>query len=155
MQAKTIKGKSPEEIQSALQQSLGEGYKPTLAILFLSVKQDREAVCKLLHKEQIEIFGTTTSGEFISSEISEGGIVIMLLDINPAYSKFAITEKTNKGGIPNVFYLVNFFAGHDAKRQVPADAGEHDDCIGIIIFRCFQLRTFINHRIYCIKIRGK
>ena len=118
MQAKTIKGKSPEEIQTALQQILsearlpnGQGFKPTLAIVFLSVKQDREAVCNLLQNEGIQIFGSTTSGEFISSEISEGGIVIMLLDINPAYFKVAFLET----GDASVYNAAKQF-GSDGKK---------------------------------------
>jgi hypothetical protein len=89
MQAKTIKGDSTGAIESALRESLSDGYKATLAIVFISVKLDRESVCELLHKEGIQIFGSTTSGEFISSEIGEGGIAIMLLDINPDY--FTVT----------------------------------------------------------------
>ncbi len=111
MQAKTIKAKSTGEIQSALQQSLIDGFKPTLAILFLSIKQDREAICNLLHNEGIQIFGTTTSGEFISSEISEGGIVIMLLDINSVYFKIAFQETGNS----TVFETAKQF-GADAKK---------------------------------------
>ena len=42
MKAKSIKGNSPEEIKSALQQSMADGFKPTLAIVFLSHKQDRK-----------------------------------------------------------------------------------------------------------------
>ncbi len=68
------------------------GFKPTLAIVFMSVKQDREAVCSLLHEHGIQIFGSTTSGEFISSEISEGGIAIMLLDLDTAYFKLVFME---------------------------------------------------------------
>ncbi len=87
MQAKSIKGSSAQEIQTALQQSIADGFKPTLAVVFISVKQNKEEVCELLNKEGIAIFGATTSGEFISSEIGEGTIAIMLLDINPAYFK--------------------------------------------------------------------
>lgn len=92
MKANTIKGTSTEEIAFALQQRMVHGFQPTLAIVFLSVKQDRNAVCSLLDKEGIQIFGATTSGEFISSEISEGGTVIMLLDMNPAYFKLLFFE---------------------------------------------------------------
>ena len=92
MIAKTIKGTSAHEIQLALTESLAGGYKPTLAIVFISVKQDRDAVCRLLHDEDIQVFGSTTSGEFISPEISEGGIVIMLLDMNPDYFKVLFFE---------------------------------------------------------------
>lgn len=92
MKAKSIKGTSTAEILSALTESLADGFNPTLAIVFLSVKQDREAISKLLDESGIVIFGVTTAGEFISSEISEGGIVIMLLDVNPAYFKLWFFE---------------------------------------------------------------
>jgi hypothetical protein len=49
----------------------------------------------LLNKEGIQIFGSTTSGEFISDEISEGGIVIMLLDMNPAWFKILYQETSD------------------------------------------------------------
>ena len=48
MKAKSIKGKSPEEITTALQESTADGFKPTLAIVFLSIGQDREGICNLL-----------------------------------------------------------------------------------------------------------
>ncbi len=92
MLAKTIKGNTAGDIQLALTQSLADGYKPTLAIVFISVKQDGEAVCSLLNDEGIQVFGATTSGEFISPEISEGGMVIMLLDIDPAFFKLLFFE---------------------------------------------------------------
>jgi hypothetical protein len=92
MKAKSIKGKSTEEIQSALQQSIDDGFKPTLAIVFLSFTQNIDAVCKILDNEGIQIFGATSSGEFISSEISEGSIAVMLLDINPSCFKLIFQE---------------------------------------------------------------
>lgn len=92
MKALTIKGSSADDIHLALTQTLADGYKPTLAIVFISVKQDSDAVCSLLNDKGIQIFGSTTSGEFISPEISEGGIVIMLLDINPAFFKLLFFE---------------------------------------------------------------
>lgn len=92
MIAKTIKGNSAADIQTALSQCLVDGYKPTLAIVFISVKQDSKAVCTLLANEAIQIFGSTTSGEFISPKISEGGIVIMLLDMKPEYFKVLFFE---------------------------------------------------------------
>ena len=96
MKAITIKGKSSLDIQSALEQSMADGFNPTLAVVFISLKQDREAICSLLNNHRIQIFGTTTSGEFINSEISEGGIAIMLLDLDPAFFKMVFLE-TNAG----------------------------------------------------------
>ncbi len=95
MKAKSIQGKSVQEIQAALLQSMEDGFKPTLAIVFISVKQDSEAIVSILHKEGIQIFGSTTSGEFISNEISEGSIAIMLLDINAAYFKVTFQDTGN------------------------------------------------------------
>jgi len=48
MKAKSIKGNSTGEIKSALAESLADGFKPTLAIAFISIKQDRKSICKLL-----------------------------------------------------------------------------------------------------------
>ena len=92
MKAKSIKGKSTEEIQSALAESTNDGFKPTLAIVFLSIKQDREAVCEILNKQGVTIFGATTSGEFISGKIGEGSIVIMLIDIDPTHFRILFLE---------------------------------------------------------------
>jgi hypothetical protein len=92
MKAKSIKGKSPEEIKTALAESLNDAFKPTLAIVFSSFKQDIDAVCKILDNEGIQIFGATSSGEFISSEIEEGSIAFMLLEINPSYFKLMFLE---------------------------------------------------------------
>jgi hypothetical protein len=45
MKAKSIKGKTPDEIQPELSESMGDGFKPTLAIVYASIKQERSS-CK-------------------------------------------------------------------------------------------------------------
>ena len=92
MHANTIKGKSVEEIRSALAECMAGTFRPTLAIVFLSVKQDRDVISRLLDENGIRIFGATTAGEFIDGEIGEGGIIMMLLDMNPAYFKIEFVE---------------------------------------------------------------
>jgi len=82
MKAKSIKGKSSEDIQLALEQNMADGFKPTLAIVFISINQDRNAICEILNNEGIDIVGATSSGEFIDGHESEGEIAIILLDIN-------------------------------------------------------------------------
>jgi hypothetical protein len=57
MKAKSIKGQSTEEIKSALETSMADGFKPTLAIVFLSVNQDRNGVCNIFNDENIAVFG--------------------------------------------------------------------------------------------------
>ena len=64
MKAKSISGKSTEEIKVALEVSMATGYQPTVAIVFISIKQDRKAVAELLHQKGIDILGATSCGEF-------------------------------------------------------------------------------------------
>jgi hypothetical protein len=87
MKAKSIKGKSAEEIKKALQQSMTDGFKPTLAIVFISIKQDRQAVTEMLNKNGMDVFGATSCGEFVNGHQSKGEIVILLMDLaREAYS---------------------------------------------------------------------
>lgn len=105
MLAKSIKGKSTEEISSAFTESMAGGFKPTLAIVFISVKQDREAISKLLDEKGIQIFGATTAGEFIDGEIEEGSIVMLLLDMNPAYFKIEFLETSQESAFADANQL--------------------------------------------------
>ena len=105
MKAKSIKGNSTEEIKNALQKSMADGYQPTLAIVFMSVKQDRGTVSKLLDDKGIQVFGATTAGEFIDGEIEEGSIVVMLLDVNPAYFNIAFLETSQETAFEDAIKL--------------------------------------------------
>lgn len=96
MKAKSIKGNSVNEIKTAIEKATNDGFSPTLAIVFLSIKQDREAICHLLEKKDIAIFGATTAGEFIDGEIGEESTAIMLLDINPKHFKITHLETGEK-----------------------------------------------------------
>ena len=96
MKAKSIKGTSSEEIKLALSQSMADGFKPTLAIVFLSIKQDRDAITAVLDKEGIAVFGATTNGEFIDEDFGKESIAILLLDINPAYFTILFSEYPEK-----------------------------------------------------------
>jgi hypothetical protein len=96
MKAKSVQGKSSEEIQDALKNSMADGFKPTLAIVFVSIKQDRNAICKLLDEVGIAVFGATTNGEFIDESPTNGAIAILLLDMNT--SNFSIMFEEFKDG---------------------------------------------------------
>lgn len=85
MKAKSITGNSVENIQAALKNATSDGFKPTLAVVFLSVKQDRGAICDLLRTEGIDVLGASSAGEFIDGYQTVGGIAILLLDINRSY----------------------------------------------------------------------
>lgn len=64
-----------------MQQCMTDGFKPTLAIVFISVTQNRDAVCKILQKENIDILGATSCGEFIDGYQGKGSAAILLMDL--------------------------------------------------------------------------
>lgn len=97
MKAKSIKGRSTEEIKTALEESIADGYQPTMAFVFISIKQDRDAICGLLMAHNIDVAGATSSVEFIDGHQDEGSIVILLLDLNRDYYRIlfeSIDDKT-------------------------------------------------------------
>jgi hypothetical protein len=92
MKAKSIKGNSTEEIKSALKESMADGFKPTLAICFISKSQDKTAISNLLDAEGIAVFGCTTNGEFIDEVTEKGSAAILLLDMNKAHFQIYLEE---------------------------------------------------------------
>lgn len=84
MIAKSIHGRSSEEINAALHRAMSGGYTPTLAIVFISIKQDRQWLTELLNSKGIDILGATSSGEFINGHQDMGTTVILLLDLDPS-----------------------------------------------------------------------
>jgi hypothetical protein len=82
MKARSIYGKSPEEIHKALQEAISNDFIPTLAIVFISIEQDRKAVTEILSKHDIDVFGATSCGEFVDGHQSKGEIAILLMDLS-------------------------------------------------------------------------
>ncbi|HET9744676.1 MAG TPA: FIST N-terminal domain-containing protein [Chitinophagaceae bacterium] len=105
MKAKSIKKKTTAEISVALESLLASGYKPTLAIVFLSVPDEIPAITSLLNEKGIAIFGATTMAEFTEESAETVGIAILLMDLNPGY--FKIVLETFESG-----------TGYEAGRQV-------------------------------------
>jgi hypothetical protein len=96
MIAKTIKGNSFDEISQAIDKTIVDGFTPTLAIIFLSIKQDRTAICELMDKYNIQVFGSTTAGEFIDGDIGDGSATIMLLDMKPDHFRIVQRHTADK-----------------------------------------------------------
>jgi len=96
MKAKTIKGKSPKEIQTELKQSMEDGFKPTLAIVFPSISHDRKGICELLDSQGIAVFGATTNGQFVNDERDNDSTAIIMLDIKPEYFTLCFDEFQNE-----------------------------------------------------------
>lgn len=82
MKSKSIAGNSIATIKSAIEQCVKEGFSPSLAVVFISVKQDRKAVISLLREKGIDVFGATSCGEFINDIQTEGEIAMLLLEIS-------------------------------------------------------------------------
>jgi hypothetical protein len=96
MNAKSIKGNSIDTIKSALEETLADGFRPTLAIVFLSIKQDREGICNILSEAGIAIYGATTNGEFTDEGITKESVAILFLDINPDYFRILFSPYPEK-----------------------------------------------------------
>jgi len=96
MKAKSIKGRSPDEIHAALEQSMVDGFKPTLAFVFISVKNDVDAVRRLLDQCGIQVFGATSAGEFIDGDISKGAIAVLLVDMDQSHFKLLLQDYRDK-----------------------------------------------------------
>ena len=62
---------------------MAQDFRPTIAIVFISIKQDRKAICEILQRKGIDIVGATSAGEFIDGYQDEGSAVILLLDPQP------------------------------------------------------------------------
>ena len=101
MKAKSIKGKTTEEIKQALEKNMADGFQPTLAVFLVANENERNGVAELLSKKGIQIFGTSTGDNFTDGEIESQSIVLLLLDIDPAYFQLAI-KGTDEGTIKEI-----------------------------------------------------
>ena len=79
MKAKSIKGKSIEEIKSALDQSMVDGFTPTLAIIFLPKKSEVQNICDIFDKKGILVFGVSAFGQFIDKDYNNDSVAVLLL----------------------------------------------------------------------------
>jgi len=98
MKAKSIKGKTAEDITMPLESLLADGYKPTLAIVFLSASDEIQAITSILNEKGIAIFGANTMAEFTEESAETTGIAILLLDIDPGYFKIIIKDFGSDNG---------------------------------------------------------
>ena len=96
MNVKSLKAAKAEEFEQALKATMADGFSPNLAIVFISVKQDRESVCEILNQENIDVVGATSAGEFIDGHQSDGEIAMLLLDIRKEYYSILFSNTKNK-----------------------------------------------------------
>lgn len=87
MTAKNIYGESIDAIKSKFAKVIADGFMPSLAIVFCSIAQNRQELVDFFTANNVDVFGSTTAGEILDSEVMEKSSVVMLLDINKAHYK--------------------------------------------------------------------
>ena len=92
MLAKSIKGNSTSEIKTALEKSMNDGYKPTLAFIFLTEVADIDTISSMFDAENISIFGASTSEKFNEDGIEATGIVVLLLNMKADHFKIVLKD---------------------------------------------------------------
>ncbi|RYZ35203.1 MAG: hypothetical protein EOP49_33725 [Sphingobacteriales bacterium] len=92
MKAKSIFGNSSSQAIAAISQAIQNGFEPTLAIVFMSIHQDRPALCEFLSAHNIDVIGATSAGEFVDGQQSDGAIVLLLLNIPRSYYRILFTD---------------------------------------------------------------
>lgn len=92
MNAKSIKGKSSEEIKVALAESMSVGFKPTLAIIILSNDEDTEQLQSIFEAKGIAIFGITAPQKFTEQGMESDDILAMLMDMKPEYFRIVLND---------------------------------------------------------------
>lgn len=112
MNAKSIQVKTIEDLKSALQESIEDGFAPTLAVVFASVVHDRSAISDLFTDYNVQIFGETTHGEFIDEDLQKGSIAALLMDIDPYYFQIYLEEYPDQD-----FYGVSSSIASKAQKQ--------------------------------------
>lgn len=134
MLAKTIGGNSAGVVETALSEIIAGGYKPTLALVFISVKQDIPSIVSIMNDKNIQLFGVTTGGEIADSHISHEGISILLLDINTANFRILLDEyeggntvevaKTMTGSALTIFPKPAFMLSNSIEKPQDIGIGE-------------------------------
>lgn len=95
MQAKNFHADSISSLETQLQKYKTTDFNPTLAFVFASVAHDLDAISNLFDKNDIQIVGCTTSGEFVNEEVSDKAMSILLLDMKKENFAIYLEEEEN------------------------------------------------------------
>lgn len=90
MKAKTIMGKDPGSIRSAIEQAMNDGFHPTLGIVFMPPECPYTEIVNIFNDHNIAVFGANTPDRFSDQEIIVEGATILLMDINPDYFRLEL-----------------------------------------------------------------
>ena len=78
--------------QASPDDSVGRGYHPTLALVFLTTIENAEPIRAMLTEEGIAIFGLSTSEKFTEQGMETDDIVVLLLDISRDHFKIELKD---------------------------------------------------------------
>ncbi len=95
MKAKSISGNSPEELKLAFYDCIEDGFKPTLAFVFIPFKTEIEPYCEILKEKEIAIFGTSRFGTVMQDPITIKDTSFLLLDLDLKHFKILFKEFTD------------------------------------------------------------
>ena len=82
MNARDLQTQSVDELKQWVNQELGGGFKPTLAVVFSSLRDELEEMNAFLKRLGITVFGASSWGEFARGGIERGSTTILLLDLS-------------------------------------------------------------------------
>lgn len=94
MIAKTIKGNTTKEIETALVELLSQSFTPSVALVFLPYFLNPSEIQELFSRNNIQILGTSSYGSFNNADFDGNSIVSMLFDLKPEYFKIELHETT-------------------------------------------------------------
>jgi hypothetical protein len=98
MNARSVQGNSPGEINTALETCMAEGYQSNLAIVFISDKQNRKTVSDQFTLSRIQAMGATSSSEITVGQERAGEIPMIFSGIKKSdYSILSSDGKVMKG----------------------------------------------------------
>ncbi|NQT77119.1 MAG: FIST C-terminal domain-containing protein [Bacteroidetes bacterium] len=88
---------NPEEIKIKLDKQIGEGFSPTLAFVFASIKPGIHKTSQAFKAYPFPVFGCSTGGNILSDHsencIYEEGAVVTLVELNEKYFSYRIIER--------------------------------------------------------------
>ena len=98
MKTQSFSAKTTEEFKHKLSALLSaSNFKPTLAFAFVSVEFPLEEIAAAFNKQNIRLFGETSSGELLFNSDEHGvfdqSAVFILFDLNPDYFKHRLFKR--------------------------------------------------------------
>ncbi len=96
MRAKSFQVDDASAIAKALDDSMADGFEPTVAFLFSATGKALQPLMAPFEDREIQIFGSNTFGEFTEEGPQSGTVAVMLMDLDER-AFFITHEQLHKG----------------------------------------------------------